>query len=48
MTLSEPLDWMDKKPQVPLLRCGPVGMTSSFKVDNFARKINVTASQDDE
>jgi hypothetical protein len=37
-----------KKQQVPPLRFAPVGMTNSFKLDDFARKINkVTASRDD-
>jgi hypothetical protein len=32
-----------KKPQVPPLRSAPTGMTNSFKLDDFARKINKVA-----
>jgi hypothetical protein len=47
---QEPSDRMDrKKQQVPPLRFAPVGMTISFKLENFALKIyKVTASQDDD
>jgi hypothetical protein len=39
----------EEKQQVPPLRFAPVGMTISFKLEDFALKIyKVTDSQDDE
>jgi hypothetical protein len=42
------IKWTEKKQQVPPLRYAPVGMTISFRVEDFTRKIyKVTGSQDD-